>query len=638
MRLIKKLDIFIMKGFLQMFAGTFFICLFILLMQFMWRYMDELVGKGLSTIVLVKFMWHTSLTLIPMSLPLAILLASLITFGNFGERFELLSMKAAGIPLVRILLPILMFSAGTTVSCFLIQNYVSPEATKNLSALLNSMRMKSPELEIPEGIFYGDIPGYNIHVEKKDTEKGLLYGVMIYTNKGGYEDTEIVLADSARLQSTEDHTHLKLTLYNGERFRNMDSQSGNVLKATVPYMRESFIMEEDLISFDTNLNMMDGSLFAHDARTKGLGEMLQSLDSLIVNRDSIGHSIYDAALQYNLARNLPPNIKDSLNIVKSAAYATPLDSAFASLTNEQKSNAWRIASMKAEMASGDFSFRSIITADNNFRIRQHRMEANKKFSLSLACLFFFFIGAPLGAIIRKGGLGVPVIISVVIFIFYYMLNAYGENKAKEGVIDVIFGAWLSSAILLPTGIFLTHKANKDSVVFSTEGYIRFFMTLLGLRSKRRLNRKEIILNELDIASCKQKLENLACNCKEYDSSHDLKKFPSYKGIFFHSTEDTDAIRINDQLEALIEELHNSHDSIVIDTINLFPIIDPEAHIRPCSNATVNRWLGILLPIGIIMWFRVWRFRLRLSMDMKNIQELCPMIVTRLEHKKTLKQK
>lgn len=631
MRLIKKLDKFIMKGFLQMFAGTFFICLFILLLQFVWHYMDELVGKGLSTLVLAKFAWFAALTLIPMSLPLAILLASLITFGNFGERFELLSMKAAGIPLIRILMPILLFSAGICGCCFLCQNYISPEATKNLSALLNSMRMKSPELEIPEGIFYGDIPGYNIHVERKDTERGVLYGVMIYTNKGGYEDTEIVLADSARLQSTEGHTHLKLTLYNGERFRNMDSQSGNVLKATVPYMRESFIMEEDLIGFDTNLNLMDGSLFSHDARTKGLGEILSSLDSLVINRDSVGHSIYDLVLQSDLARHLPPNLEDSMSIVNKAETCTPLDTVFASLTHEQKSNAWRLASMKAEMTWGEFSFRALTTKDANFRIRQHNMEANKKFTLSLACLFFFFIGAPLGAIIRKGGLGLPVIISVIIFIIYYMLNAYGENKAKEGVVDVIFGAWLSSAILLPTGIFLIYKANKDSVVFSTEGYVRFFMALLGLRGKRRLNRKEVIIHDTDTELCKRELEVLAESCKGYASSHRLKLMPSYIRIFFTYSEDNEVAHINDRMEALISELHNSKDNYIIETINLFPIMNPSAHLRPFSNATLNRWTGVFLPLGIFFWFRIWRYRLRLSRDMDKIQELCPVITDRLDH-------
>ena len=270
MRFIKKLDVFILKAYLQLFAGTFFICLFIFMMQFMWRYVEELISKGLSWEVLVKFFYYSGLTLVPISMPLAVLLASLITFGNLGERFELLSMKAAGIPLVRILQPVCLFALLVCVGSFYFQNKVAPEATKQLASLVWSMKQKSPELEIPEGIFYNEIPGYNLFVEHKDTETGLLYGVMIYSTKGGYDDAEIVLADSARLQSTADKMHLKLTLYHGERFRNMDSQSGNMLRANIPYMRESFVSEVDLIPFDGNFNIMDANLFSGNAQTKDL--------------------------------------------------------------------------------------------------------------------------------------------------------------------------------------------------------------------------------------------------------------------------------------------------------------------------------------------------------------------------------
>lgn len=630
MRLIKKLDIFVMKAYLQLFAGTFFICLFIFLMQFIWRYVDELVGKGLSTVVLAKFMWYSALTLVPVSMPLAVLLASLISFGNLGERFELLSMKAAGIPLIRILMPILIFALGACGCSFWFQNSISPQATKDLSALLNSMRMKSPELEIPEGIFYSEIPGYNLYVERKDAETGMLYGVMIYTTKGGYDDAEIVLADSARLQSTESHTHLKLTLYNGERFRNMDSNSGNMLRATIPYMRESFIMEEDLISFDTNLNMMDAGLFSHDARAKGLSEMLESLDSMVVMRDSMGQSIYGVMMSYHLTRALPAGIADSMKIVRSAETQPPLDSIYAQMDASQRANVWKFAASKADMTNSEFDFRALSTNDANYQIRHHRMEANKKFTLSLACLFFFFIGAPLGAIIRKGGLGIPVIISVVIFVIYYMINASGENNAKVGSWDVIFGAWLSSSILLPTGIFLIYKANKDSVVFSMEGYRNFFMALLGLRATRKLNRKEVIINDPDYAACKQKLLSLSAACREYATRHRLKLMPSYLRIFFRYREDTEVARISDEMESLIAELHNSRDNVVIARINEFPIMNPDAHTRPFHSAALNRWVGILLPLGMLLWLRIWRYRIRLSRDMDKIQELCPVIAERLE--------
>ena len=241
MRLFKKLDIFIFKAYALLFVGTFFICLFVFMMQFMWLHIDKLIGKGLSIDVLAQFFFYASLTLVPMSLPLAILLASLITFGNFGERFELLSMKAAGISLIRIFQPTAILALLLSAGSFYFQNVTSPNATKKLAALIYSMKQKSPELEIPEGIFYNEIPGYNLFVEKKNKETGMLYGVMIYNNTNSYEDTQIVLADSARLQSTADKKHLQLTLYQGERFQNMKGQNSALSNANIPYMRETFI-------------------------------------------------------------------------------------------------------------------------------------------------------------------------------------------------------------------------------------------------------------------------------------------------------------------------------------------------------------------------------------------------------------
>ncbi|MBQ3957366.1 MAG: LptF/LptG family permease, partial [Bacteroidaceae bacterium] len=400
MRLIRKLDAFILKSYLLLFAGTFFICLFIFMMQFMWRYVEELIGKGLSWDVLGKFFYYSGLTLVPMSLPLAILLASLISFGNLGEKFELLSMKAAGVPLVRILQPVFCFVLLVCGGSFYFQNKIGPEATKQLATLIWSMKQKSPELEIPEGIFYNEIPGYNLFVEHKDPDTGMLYGVMIYNNTNSYEDAQIVLADSARLQSTADKMHLKLTLFNGERFRNMESQSGSMLRANVPYMRESFITEVDLIPFDGNFNMMDASLFAGNAATKKLPEIVQGIDSLTVMTDSIGHAVASNARRLYLERELPSGLQDSAAIVQETAESREtLDSIYARLTEEKRTAAWRNALRKAQFMQSEYDFRGTISADNNLTLRKHKIEANRKFTLSLACLLFFFIGAPLGAII-----------------------------------------------------------------------------------------------------------------------------------------------------------------------------------------------------------------------------------------------
>lgn len=623
MRYIKKIDLFILKAYMQLFAGTFFICLFIFMMQFMWRYVDELIGKGLSTEVLIKFFYYSGLTLVPMSLPLAVLLASLITFGNLGERFELLSMKAAGIPLVRILQPILFFVLAVCGGSFYFQNRIAPEATKQLATLVWSMKQKSPELEIPEGIFYNEIPGYNLFVERKDKDSGMLYGVMIYSTTDGYEDAQIVLADSARLQSTADKMHLMLTLYNGERFRNMESQGGqNMLRANIPYMRESFISEVDLISYDGNFNMMDANLFSGNAQTKNLRDITLGIDSLEHETDSVGHAIYDNARQDYLKRDLPEGIKDSASIVSKAQEAAPFDSLYINLTEDQKVSAWKTAVQQGQRTQSEFEFRALqITKADNESLRRHYMEAHKKFTLSLACMIFFFIGAPLGAIIRKGGLGVPVVISVIIFIFYYIINVGSEKMAKTGEWNVVSGIWMSSAVLLPIGMFLINRANKDSVVFNIEGYRNFFMHLLGLRSTRKINRKEVIINNPDYKRIQQDLETLSLDCQDYVKRYHLRRIPNYWRLFFRYQEDSVVIRLNNRLEDLIEELHNSRDNVILTRINEFPIVNPDAHTRPFHNARWNMFTGIFFPLGLFFFFRIWRYRLRLFNDMQNIQRL-----------------
>ena len=629
MRFIKKLDIYIIKGFLQLFAGTFFICLFIFVLQFLWMWMNNLIGKGLTIDLLAKFFWYSSLTLIPMSMPLAVLLASLISFGNLGERFELLSMKSAGIPLIRILAPIFFVASLICCSSFYFQNKVSPYATRELSRLAWSMKQKSPELEIPEGVFYSEIPGYNLYVEHKDPKTGMLYGVMIYTNVGSYSDTQIVLADSGRMQSTADKMHLKLTLWGGERFRNMDAQQGSMLRANVPYMRESFVQEVDIIPFDANFNLMDADLFSHNAQAKNLGEIQHSIDSLGHQIDSARHAIYDNLLLWHMRKALPAGIKDSLDIVKQAQELPPFDSLYMAMRDDQRIRAWRGAVNRAETMQAECQFRAIETGDKNMNLRRHRIEWNKKFTLSLACLLFFFIGAPLGAIIRKGGLGVPVVVSVIIFIFYYIVNQAGENNAKVAAWTIESGTWLSSVVLLSTGVFLTHKANSDSVVFNMEGYKNFFMKLFGLRPSRKLNRKEVIINDPDYVTLPQRLSELSDFCVAYRRTKHLRRIPNYVNIFFRPGQDKRIAQLRDRLEAIIEELHNSRDNVLIMYINEYPIINPSAHTRPFDNKRLNMIFGIIFPLGLLVYMRIWRYRLRLRLDLRNIERINNLITERI---------
>lgn len=627
MRFIKKIDIFVLKAYLLLFMGTFFVCLFIFMMQFMWRHINDLVGKGLPVDVLARFFYYASLTLVPMALPLAILLASLITFGNLGERFELLSMKAAGIPLVRILQPVFLFVVLLSAASFYFQNITSPEATKQLATLMFSMKQKSPDLDIPEGVFYNEVPGYNLFVERKDKTTGMLYGTMIYSTTDGYEDAQIVLADSARLQSTADKTHLQLTLYSGERFRNMKSQGGMSARVNVPYLRETFVKEINLIPFDANFNMMDAAALSGNAMTKNLREINHSIDSLRARSDSTGRASYHLTSETFLRRALPPGTSDSAAI---AARRPIFDTLYARLHTEQKQSVMRSAMSRCRSGLGEYDFRSLITNDLDRNIRLHLIEKNKKFTLSVSCIIFFFIGAPLGAIIRKGGLGLPVVVSVLIFIFYYILNASGEKMAKAGAWDIGVGVWLSSIVLCPIGAFLTFKANKDSVVFNMEAYINFFRRLLGLRGSRHIARKEVVIHDPEYPRIKTELEALCETCRRYARTTHLRRMPNYFRMYFQFQDDQEVLHVSEQLENLIEELANSRDNGILEALNALPILSPDAHTRPFHESRRNMAVGLFLPVGVFFFFRCWRYRLRLWHDMQQIQKYGSFICQRID--------
>lgn len=294
---IKKIDIFIARQFCLLFAGTFFISQFVLMMQFLWKYVDELIGKGLSVEVLAQFFWYMGLILVPQALPLAILLSSLISFGNLGESSELTAIKAAGISLIQSFRSLIVITVLVAFGSFYFQNNIGPEAQKNLMQLMISMKQKSPELEIPEGIFYDGIPQSNIYVQKKNIETGKLYGIMIYRMTNSYEDAAIILADSGMLQSTAEKKHLVLNLWNGEWFENMRSQelAGS---ASVPYRRESFTHKNIVIDFDGDFNLSDAAGLSSNARTKSLKRISKDLDSLKLTYDSIGNSYYNDAKRF----------------------------------------------------------------------------------------------------------------------------------------------------------------------------------------------------------------------------------------------------------------------------------------------------------------------------------------------------
>ncbi len=564
-----------LRSFLPLFLMTFLICLFIVLMQFLWKSIDDLVGKGLEVHVIAELFFYAALTMVPMALPLAILLASLMTFGNLGERFELTAIKASGISLMKAMRPLIVFIALISVGAFFFQNYVLPVAQVKMWTLFYSVRQKSPELEIPEGVFYDQIQGYNFYVERKDRETGTLYDMMIYDISRGFENARIILADSGHLKLADDKAHLFLQLFDGEQFENLkENTAGAPSSGNQPYRRESFKLKEILLAFDAGFNRMDESGMRNQYVGKNIKELRATIDSVGHKVDSIGDIYADALMNtpyLHINRTTRKNIDGELVdvLVPPVQLDRPIniDSLFYLIHPERTPGYLSQALMKAQRMKQDYEFKSYVMQDDRKTIRRHDIEMQKKFTLSFACLIFFFIGAPLGAIIRKGGLGAPLVISVLLFIVYYIIDNTGYKMARDGKIPVWEGMWLSSAILLPLGVFFTYKAVKDSAVFDMDAYKNLVRRLTG-SLRRELEVKEFVMQEVVSEEAISLLTVLVDICEGISKKYKaLTPFKRLKYIFvsFPGREEAQ-LALNDT----VDYLSNSKDPRVINLVNSFP--------------------------------------------------------------------
>ena len=624
---VKKLDIFIIKQFGLLFFGTFFICQFVLMMQFLWRYVDELIGKGLSLEVMAQFFWYMGLMLMPQAFPLAILLSSLITFGNLGESSELTAIKAAGISLMQTFRPLIVIILLISCISYYFQDVIGPKANLSFYQLLLSVKHKSPELEIPEGVFYDGLPGSNIYVQKKNLETGMLYGIMIYRQTGSYEDQAIILADSGMMQSTEEKKHLLLTLYSGEWFENMRSQD-LANSANIPYRRETFSTKRIVLDFDSGLNMTDMADVAGDARMKPLSKLLHDIDSIKEHNDSVGYSFFIEAKRYGL--RLPSvSAEDSVKIMKQLANEkTTFDSIYERQTPSDRQAAIKSALASVQSVKMDVEMKAEYARSLHRYYYHHQLEAIKKFTLSLSCLIFFFIGAPLGAIIRKGGLGVPVIVSVLVFIIYYIFDNTGFRMAREGQWTVGFGMTISTWALAPIAAFFTYKANKDSVVFNVDLYKNLAMRMLGLRTKRHIFRKEVIIEDPNYRLDAERLAAINDDIERYHEHHKLLRWPNPINVFFHAGDDQEIEGISERLEETIENLSYTKDKLILTELNHYPIMATHAHTRPFRKKWMNVVTGLLLPVCAFFYFRMLRFRLRLYKDLRTIRQTSQRIIPR----------
>lgn len=438
-------------------AATFFVCLFVVLMEFLFRYVTEMVGKGLDFSILLEFFVYAALSLVPMAFPLAILLSSLITFGGFGERLELLAMKAAGISLTRIIRPFLVVISFTCVCTFLYSEFAIPTIQTKLWTMLLSMRSKSPEVEIPEGSFYSGIDGYNFYVRQKDKETKLLRDIKIYDFSKGFENAVVMAADSGRLKSSEDKLSMVLMLYSGESFENLKEQ--NTSSKTVPYRRETFSYKEIIIDFDANYSQMDESVLSNRYMGKNLSELTHAIDSMQYHADSTSHAMWALFWPHYFDRGLMSvrNLKDSFETHELYTFERQAER----YNSNEKLEIYKRAVRNANRMKIDMPFAYTSKYADMKRVHRFDIERHRKFSLSLACLVFFLIGAPLGAIVKKGGIGVPVVYCILLFILYYVIDNTGYKMARDGVWMVWQGVWLSTAVLLPLGLFLTYEASRD---------------------------------------------------------------------------------------------------------------------------------------------------------------------------------
>ena len=583
-----------LKSFVPLFVMTFFICLFIVMMQFLWRFIDDFVGKGLSIGVIGELFFYASLTMIPMALPLAILLASLMTFGNLGERFELTAMKASGVSLIKTMKPLIALVAFIAIAAFFFQNNVLPVAQTKMWTLLYSMRQKSPELEIPEGVFYDQIPGYNIYVKEKNRDNGTLYQMMIYDLSKGFDNASVILADSGRLVMTEDKTHLVLRLWQGESFENL--KEAGMSSANVPYRRESFDYKEVLLKFDANFNRMDEDGMRNQYVGKNIAVQSAGLMSMPLTKgnDTTGHS-HAAARRLNV------------------------DSVFRGSTSAYTLSYLQTALEKTKRQRQDYEFKGYALADKRKTIRRHGIELQKKFTLSFACLVFFFIGAPLGAIIRKGGLGMPLVISVFLFIFYYIIDNTGNKMAREGRLEVWEGMWLSAAVLLPLGVFFTYKAVNDSAVFNRDAYANFFRRLLGRGEVRSVSMKEVIMEEVAKAEALTKLESLSLHAGRLRQS--LARCTNYVAYWTQGVPRLDLKALSAELESTVGYLANSRDRLVVMKLMDFPVLRSLWIYHPTGVKWVAWSAIILFPIGLPVYIAGRRSIKHLDGEIATIEKV-----------------
>lgn len=459
----KKLDKLILKSYLGPMLLTFSIAMFVLVLNFLWRKVETLIGKGLDLSIILELFAYASATLVPMALPLAILLASIMTMGNFGENSELTAMKSAGISLWRVFRPLIVLSVIFSVLAFYFASFVIPTADLKVKQLASDIKDKKPALNIRPNEFYDQIDAYVVRVNAKNEKTNHMYGILIYNHSKDLGNVEVIKADSGYMYSAENNQTMIFDLYHGDVFS--EDISGSNYHSR-PLTRIHF--EKQTLRFDVSdfaLQKSSEDKYSDSYKVLDIKKLYSRIDSLQSTKQRFNTS-------YNnfLFRRLSLTTKVTSNSHKYDFYKD-----FDALAEIQKANINSQASEYMTALREEFNMNRLVKQNDDIYLTKHWIEFYRKFTLSLACIILFFIGAPLGAIIRKGGLGMPVVVSIIAFVIYYVIGTIGESAAKSGSLSPLVAMWLSSIIFFPIGLFLTLKATSDSKVLSGELWQRMFM-------------------------------------------------------------------------------------------------------------------------------------------------------------------
>lgn len=461
----KKLDKLIIKAFVGPFVATFFVTLLVLVMQFFWLYIDDFVGKGLSTGVILEFIWYQSAALVPLALPLAVLLSSLMTFGNLGESFELVAIKSAGISLLRFMRPLFIVTIGICGVAFLFSNYIIPVANLKSRTLLTDIVFAKPAFNLKEGVFYDGISGFAIKVGKKEKNDSIIRDVIIYEQGRSSLQNNFIIAESGVMRVSDNKRYLEFNLKNGWRYQ----ERGNGIEGNTEFIRLGFKEYKKLFDLSSlQFKRTSDSVNKNNQRMLSMRQLNIAIDSLYRdNKKASTRLEKDISMPFQFVKYLdtgwksPPVVLDKT--VRTFEDLLP-DSARRSVGQTAMS---MISSVKTNSEIARVDLKS-----KGRELRLYEIEWHRKIALSLACLVLFMIGAPLGSIIRKGGLGTPLVFAVVFFMIFYFLSSTGEKSAKEDVMSVFTGMWLSTIVLVPMGLFITYKAMRDSQILNKEFYFR----------------------------------------------------------------------------------------------------------------------------------------------------------------------